>query len=85
MDEQRPTVDGRESASGQSQSASRDENRSAMHARTWAIAAIREPAAYGIPELPDWRLLDANPGMALAEAGRTEPFISAQHPMTVRR
>ena len=84
MDEQRPTVDERDSLSGQS--ASRDASRSAMHARTWAIAATREPAAYGIPELPDWRLLDADgAGMALAEEGRTEPFITAQQPARVRR
>lgn len=82
MDEQRSAA---EEQSAPPEESTQTKTRSAMHARTWAIAATREPAAYGIPELPDWRLLDATPGMALAEAGHAEPFISAEQPMTVRR
>ncbi|WP_336327338.1 hypothetical protein [Halovenus sp. HT40] len=78
-------MDEQQSVADEEQSAPPGKAQSAMHARTWAIAAAREPAAYGIPELPDWRLLDVTPGMALAEEDQTEPFISAEQPMTVRR
>lgn len=78
MDEQHPVenVESRESSRT---------GGAAMRARRWAIAASREPAAYGIPELPGWRRLDDGDGFALAQAGSTEPFITAQQPMTVRR
>lgn len=44
-----------------------------------------DPAAYGIPALPDWYVLYDCDGMALAEKGKSDPFIRAERPMRVRR
>lgn len=84
MDEQRTPLSEEQADSSQVRTTER--TTSAMHARTWAIAATREPAAYGIPELPAWCRLDPDgAGIAFADDGCTAPFISAQQPMTVRR
>ncbi len=58
--------------------------RSEMRARRWAIAASRNPAAYGIPELPVWTVCEYD-GLALADSPESEPFIRAAEPMQVRR
>lgn len=79
MDEQRHTTD----EAGDSGQAVRSE--SAMQARRWAIAATRDPVAYGIPELPAWDRVDGVDGIAFARESETEPFISADEPMRVRR
>lgn len=79
MDEQRHTAD----QSNDSEQSIRSE--SAMQARRWAIAATREPAAYGIPALPTWNRIDGGDGVAFAREGETEPFISADDPTRVRR
>jgi hypothetical protein len=78
MDEQRHTVD--ETADSETV-----RSESAMRARRWAIAATREPGAYGIPELPVWDRVDGGEGIAFAREGETEPFISADEPTKVRR
>jgi len=57
-----------------------------MRVREWAVAgAYRDPADYGIPELPDWKTcrLDCG-GLAFADADG-EVFIVAEDPATVRR
>jgi hypothetical protein len=58
-----------------------------MGARTWAIAYLyHEPAAYGVPELPEWTVSRVDEDrLAFAADGETEPFISAGDPMRVRR
>lgn len=57
-----------------------------MRARRWVIAhRFREPAAYGIPELPAWDVRTDGTGIAFARADDVEPFISADRPMRVRR
>lgn len=58
--------------------------RSAMRARGWAIVAFREPAAYGIPELPVWTVCECD-GLALADSPESEPFIRAAQPVQVQR
>jgi hypothetical protein len=56
-----------------------------VRAREWAIAgAFRTPEDYGIPALPDWQVArPACGGIAFAADG--DPFISAEHPVPVRR
>jgi hypothetical protein len=57
-----------------------------MSVRTWAIAhRYYGPADYGIPELPEWEVgRTERGGLALADGGNP-PFISAEHPVRVRR
>ena len=57
-----------------------------MRAREWVLAEkFRQPADYGIPELPAWRICrSGRDGLALADAD-TDPFIAADNPMKVRR
>lgn len=85
MDEQRTVGSEGRSTPPRGEPSGAQTSGAAMRARTWAIAASREPAAYGIPKLPTWRRVDDAAGLALAEDGRTEPFIVAEEPMTVRR
>lgn len=58
-----------------------------MRARTWAIAyCYSDPAEYGIPELPEWTVSQSESnGLSFAEDDVSEPFISAEHPVRVRR
>jgi hypothetical protein len=58
-----------------------------MRAREWAVVdAACEPAEYGIPELPTWRVSrDDDGGLAFAAEGDDEPFIAAESPVRVRR
>ncbi|NUB93662.1 hypothetical protein HT576_22035 [Haloterrigena sp. SYSU A121-1] len=57
-----------------------------MRAREWAIAgAFREPDAYDIPDLPPWRVRRTERGGLAFADGDGEPFIAAEHPVTVRR
>lgn len=57
-----------------------------MRARAWAVAyRYADPEAYGIPALPDWRVVRDGDGLALAEEGESDPFIRAERPMRVRR
>jgi hypothetical protein len=74
--------DGANSSSGTA-----DRSGSRMCARTWAIAhRFREPADYGVPELPDWTVRRTEGGgLALARDAESEPFVSAADPVTVRR
>jgi hypothetical protein len=60
--------------------------RARMSVRTWAIAhRYYGPADYGIPELPEWEVdRTERGGLALADEG-DPPFISAEHPVRVRR
>ena len=60
---------------------------SRMRARRWTIAhRYSDPGEYGIPELPAWTVCRTeSAGLALAADDRSEPFISATHPMRVRR
>ena len=55
-----------------------------MRARTWAIAAAyRDPADYGVPELPNWEVCRDGGAVAFV-SGDDEPFIAAESPVTVR-
>jgi hypothetical protein len=57
-----------------------------MRAREWAIVdAACEPAEYGIPELPAWRVSREDDGLAFVADGDDEPFIAAESPVRVRR
>lgn len=58
-----------------------------MGARTWMIAYLYgAPADYGIVPLPEWTVRRTEErGLSFAEDDESEPFISAQHPMRVRR
>lgn len=58
-----------------------------MRARCWTIAhRYREPAAYGIPELPAWDVRTGPSGaLAFAESADSEPFVRAERPVRVRR
>jgi hypothetical protein len=58
-----------------------------VRAREWAIVdAVCEPAEYGIPELPTWRISrDDDGGLAFVAEGDDEPFIAAESPVRVRR
>ncbi|WP_435063920.1 hypothetical protein [Halobaculum sp. EA56] len=62
-------------------------SRSAMLARTWAIAGCYgEPAEYGIPDLPGWEVRRVEDGgLSFVAEGETRPFISAEDPVRVRR
>jgi hypothetical protein len=56
-----------------------------MRARTWTIASCyRDPADYGIPELPDWEVCRPECG-GVAFADDDEWFIAAAEPTKVRR
>lgn len=60
---------------------------SRMRARRWVIAyRFSVPADYDIPELPSWTVsrTDSN-GLSFARDHETEPFISAEQPVRVRR
>ncbi|KYH26062.1 hypothetical protein HAPAU_11530 [Halalkalicoccus paucihalophilus] len=57
-----------------------------MRARAWTVAyRYADPEDYGIPALPDWRVVRDDDGLALAEEGESDPFIRAERPMRVRR
>ena len=58
-----------------------------MRARRWAIAyQYREPADYDIPVCPEWTVRrPERGGLSLAEDDEAAPFISADHPVRVRR
>ncbi|AEH36885.1 hypothetical protein Halxa_2260 [Halopiger xanaduensis SH-6] len=58
-----------------------------MLARRWTIAhRYREPAAYGIPELPAWDVrASASGGLEFAASADSEPFLRAERPVRVRR
>jgi|AntDeeMetagen192_2_1112575.scaffolds.fasta_scaffold00097_20 hypothetical protein len=57
-----------------------------MRAREWAIAgAFRDPSDYDIPDLPPWRVHRNDCGGLAFADGEDEPFIAADHPVTVRR
>lgn len=59
---------------------------SSMRARRWVIAhRFRDPAAYGIPELPTWDVRTDDRKLAFAASSDTAPFISAERPVRVRR
>lgn len=60
---------------------------SRMQARKWAIAyQYAAPADYGIPELPSWTACRSESnGLSFARDDETDPFISAEHPVRVRR
>lgn len=56
-----------------------------MRATEWTIAAaFGDPEAYGIPDLPEWRVRSHDCG-GIAFLADGEPFIAAERPMTVRR
>jgi hypothetical protein len=58
-----------------------------MRTRRWVIAHhYRDPADYGVPELPEWTVRRTEcDGISLAEDDDSEPFISADRPVRVRR
>jgi hypothetical protein len=57
-----------------------------MRAREWAIVgATGDPAAYGIPDLPTWRVHRDADGIAFVADDDDEPFILAESPVRVRR
>ncbi|RKD98146.1 hypothetical protein [Halopiger aswanensis] len=60
---------------------------SSMLARCWTIAhRYREPAAYGIPELPAWHVRSSVSGsLEFAVSADSEPFLRAERPVRVRR
>jgi hypothetical protein len=67
-------------------SESRRGTRASMRARAWTVAyRYADPEDYGIPALPDWRVVRDDDGLALAEEGESDPFIRAERPMRVRR
>lgn len=60
--------------------------RAGMSARIWSIAhRYRDPADYGIPMLPDWTVSRPDEGAIAFATGDDDPFISAAHPVPVRR
>ncbi|WP_436901931.1 hypothetical protein [Halovenus halobia] len=73
-----------ERVSGQAEGDETTRDGAEMRARRWAIAAVQEPSAYDIPELPTSTVCDCA-GLALADAPDSEPFIRAAEPMQVRR
>jgi hypothetical protein len=58
-----------------------------MRARTWVLACnYRDPADYGIPTLPAWTVTRTACGaLSFAADDESTPFISAEHPVRVRR
>ncbi|WP_049934264.1 hypothetical protein [Halalkalicoccus jeotgali] len=82
MDE-KETATGRPVGSGSRRGT---DGRSSMRARVWAVAyRYADPETYGIPALPDWRVISDDGGLALAEDGESDPFIRAERPIRVRR
>lgn len=58
-----------------------------MRAREWTLAAAYgDPADYGVPSLPTWRVeRDATGALGFAIPGDGAPFITADRPVEVRR
>lgn len=66
---------------------SRRDGGASMRARRWTIADnYYEPVDYDIPELPRWTVAQKRSSrLSFAEDDESEPFISAEHPVRVRR
>jgi hypothetical protein len=58
-----------------------------MRAREWTLAAAYgDPADYGVPSLPTWRVeRGADGALGFATAEDDGPFITADRPVEVRR
>ncbi|AUV80663.1 hypothetical protein C2R22_02510 [Salinigranum rubrum] len=79
------TRGGREQPTRSNRRSKRD-TASRMGARRWAIASLyHDPEEYGIPTVPEWTVRRTDTGVAFAESEGTEPFISAESPVRVRR
>jgi hypothetical protein len=88
MSEEHPTQSGEEAS--ERSTLTRPSERpdwSRMRARTWVIAyCYADPAEYGIPKLPEWNVSRTDSsGLSFAEDDESEPFISAEQPVRVRR
>lgn len=83
---------GEESPRGDRQSPARESDGddrpvSSMRARRWVIASLYStPEEYGVPTLPEWVVRRTEGGgLSLAAAADSDPFLSAERPVRVRR